>query len=67
MNDHNEFVIEFTDGSRDWIDPVYDTWEENEKIYVNNGACTYEYEKSNIKKYLVRPYSDKTTYDAIGE
>lgn len=63
--EHNEFVVQFKDGTRDWIDPVYDTWENDNMIFVNNGACTYEYAKVDVEKYVVRPYSYEATYDAI--
>lgn len=63
--EHNEFVVQFKDGTRDWIDPVYDVWEGGDMIFVNNGPCTYEYTKVDVEKYVVRPYSDETTYDTI--
>ena len=62
---HNEFVVEFKDGSMDWVDPVSELWEDDEKIYVNNHSFTYEYDKSSISKWVVRPYNSDTTYDAI--
>ena len=63
---HNEFVVEFKDGSRDWVDPVIDVTEDDEWIYICNGH-NYQYEKKLIAKWIVRPYSAETTYDAIGE
>lgn len=62
---HNEFVVEFKDGSRDWVDPVIDITEDDEWIYVDNGH-KYQYEKELIENWAVRPYSVKTTYDVIG-
>ena len=63
---YNEFVVEFKDGSRDWVDPVIDVTEDDEWIYVDNGH-KYQYEKKLINKWAVRPYSADTTYDAIGD
>lgn len=63
---HNEFVVEFKDGSRDWVDPVIDVTEDDEWTYVDNGQ-KYQYEKELIAKWIVRPYNADTTYDAIGE
>lgn len=63
---HNEFVVEFKDGGRDWVDPVIDVTEDDEWIYVDNGH-KYQYEKNLIVSWTVRPYSVETTYDVIGE
>lgn len=63
---HNEFVVEFKDGSRDWVDPVIDVTEDVDWIYVDNGH-KYQYRKTLIDKWVVRPYSAETTYTAIGE
>jgi hypothetical protein len=63
---HNEFVVEFKDGSRDWIDPVIDVNEDDAYIHVSNGH-DYRYEKELIARWIVRPYSADTTYDSIGE
>lgn len=62
---HNEFVVEFKDGSRDWVDPVIYIHENDECVFVDNGH-EYQYEKKLIDKWVVRPYSAETTYDAIG-
>lgn len=61
---HNEFVVEFKDGTRDWVDPVINVSEDDTTIYVDNGYV-YEYPKSKVDKWIVRPYSDETTYDRI--
>lgn len=65
--EHNEFVVEFKNGSRDWIDPVIDISEDETTIYVDNGYCEYEFLKKDIDKWAVRPYTPETTYDPIGE
>lgn len=62
-----EFVVEFNDGSRDWIDPVVDVQETEETIIVSNGFFEYTFDKSFIKKWTVRPYSPETTFDEIME
>jgi len=62
--EHNEFVVEFKDGTRDWVDPVIDVSEDDNTIYVDNGHV-YEYPKSKVDKWIVRPYSPETTYDRI--
>ena len=63
---HNEFVVEFKDGSRDWVDPVIDITEDDDWIYVDNGY-KYHYEKASIRQWIVRPYSEETTYLWIGD
>lgn len=57
-----QFVIQFKSGDRDWIDAVYDMYEEGEKVYINVGAAVYEYEQADID-YIVRSYSEETLYD----
>lgn len=66
--EHNEFVVEFKDGTRDWVDPVDedDVNVKEEVIEVTNSfniTCTYE--RNRIKQWVVRPYSEGTTYDPI--
>lgn len=63
--EHNEFVVELKDGSRDWIDPVKDIWEDETTIYIENGYAQYEFLKADIDKWIVRPYDPETTYDWI--
>lgn len=60
-----EFVVEFNDGSRDWIDPVVSVSDTGTQIIVNNGMYDYKYDKSEVKKWQVRPYSPETTYDEV--
>jgi len=63
--EHNEFVVEFKDGKRDWVDPVFSLDEEEEYITVSSGSFEYTYDKKLIDKWAVRPYSAETTYNAI--
>lgn len=65
--EHNEFVVEFKDGKRDWVDPVFGVEETDEHIIVSNGAFEYTYDKEKIDKWVVRPYSAETTYEPIGD
>lgn len=65
--EHNEFVVQFKNGGRDWVDPVSEIWEDDYIIYVNNHSFTYEFVKTDIDKWAVRPYSSETTYDPIEE
>lgn len=65
--EHNEFVVEFKDGKRDWVDPVFGIDEGEEYITVSNGNFKYTYDKKLIDKWVVRPYSAGTTYDPIEE
>lgn len=60
-----EFVVEFKDGSRDWVDPVLDVQETEDQIIVNNGMYDYKYDKLAITKWQVRDYSPETTYDEV--
>jgi hypothetical protein len=63
---HNEFVVEFKDGTRDWVDPVYgEVHQTEDHIFVTNHKYTYNFEKSKVAKWAVRPYSPDTTYDPI--
>ena len=66
---HLEFVVEFKDGSRDWVDPVVKVDESSTHILVTNTfrgwENTYEYAKEDILRYVVRPYHEETTYDAV--
>ncbi len=67
---HNEFVVEFKDGTRDWVDPVENVREDDHMLYVEQGSFrgyVYEYEKVNVAKWIIRPYDKETTYDWIGE
>ncbi len=66
---HLEFVVEFKDGSRDWVDPVVKVEVTDKHIAVTNEYAsfnhTYDYNKKDMLKYVVRPYSKETTYDEI--
>lgn len=64
---HNEFVVEFKDGTRDWVDPVEGVREDDHMIYVQHSipSHTYEFTKADILKWIVRPYDVDTTYDWI--
>ena len=66
MMEHNEFVVEFKDGTRDWIDPVdnIDETADTVKVYASTGY-EYSFAKSLISKFTVRPYNKDTTYDPI--
>lgn len=63
--EHNEFVVLLKNGSMDWVDPVNEVWEDDNFIYVNNHSYTYEYVKTEVVKWLVRPYFKETTSDEI--
>lgn len=66
VEEYSEFVVEFKDGTRDWIDPVDSYYEDDESVCVK--GCfnnTYSYDKSKIDKWTIRPYTDQTTYDPI--
>ena len=61
---HNEFVVELQDGSRDWVDPIDDDdIEVTESEIIVKGE--YRYALSNVKAWVIRPYSEETTYDSI--
>lgn len=62
-----EFVVEMSDGTYDWIDPVICFEETEDQLIVNNGSFIYAYDKSKVKQWTVREYSPETTYDKIGE
>ena len=66
---HLEFVVEFKDGGRDWVDPVVRVDEGSTHIFVTNSyrGCenTYEYPKEEILRYVVRPYHEETSYVVI--
>ena len=36
--EHNEFVVEFKDGTRDWVDPVSDVWEDDQILFVETDS-----------------------------
>ena len=62
---HDEFVIQFQDGSRDWVDPVYTVTVTETEIRVSNGIHTYTYNRVDVVDWTVRPYSKETTFDPI--
>lgn len=62
---HKEFVVEFTNGKRDWVDPVVSVAETEMEIFVHNGIFQYVYEKASIKRWTVRAYSSDTTFQSI--
>jgi len=69
--EHLEFVVEFHDGSMDWVDPVEreDVVETPEEIRVTVGFGTishcYTYNRSDVAAWTIRPYSPETTYNPI--
>jgi len=66
--DHMEFVAEFKDGGRDWIDPVVSIEETDSSILVTNfyiNENVYVVPKDNLEKWTVRPYGRETTYNPI--
>lgn len=66
VDNHREFVVEFKDGRRDWVDPVYSVEETEQHIAVENvTGRVYIYDKELCDKWVVRPYSAETTYDPI--
>lgn len=67
--EHLECVIEFKNGERDSIDPVWheDIRVENDTLIVEGFTYTYEYPLKDIDKWCIRPYSEETTYDPIKE
>ncbi|MNQ80228.1 hypothetical protein D3C85_951960 [compost metagenome] len=63
---HNEFVVEFKDGNRDWVDPVGGVWEDDHILFVETTyGGIYEYDKAYVDKWAVRLYDPETTYDWI--
>lgn len=66
-----EFVVEFKDGSRDWVDPVVKVEETDCEIIVTieyrGFKNKYHYDKCDMVKWQVRPYDVDTTYDKIGD
>lgn len=62
--EHNELVILFKDGHREWVDPIYSLTETDTHIIVDN-CYLYKYEKEKIDKWVVRAYHSDTTYDPI--
>lgn len=64
----HEFVVQFKDGSRDWVDPVDEVWEDEHILFVETiSGEVYEYDKSLVDKWTVRPYDPQTTYEPIQE
>ena len=65
---HNEFVVEFKDGTRDWVDPVESVREDYHMIYVTIGTnYIYEFYKADVKDWILRPYGPETTYEWINK
>lgn len=63
---HNEFVVEFKDGTRDWVDPVESIREDDHIIYVKSTVeYIYEFPKVDVKDWILRPYDPDTTYNWI--
>lgn len=63
MSEHLEFVVEFKDGTRDWIDPV-------ESIVIDDNTLVvdgWDYNLEDVDKWTIRPYTPETTYDPIEE
>lgn len=61
-----EFVVQFKDGSRDWVDPVDEVWEDDHILFVETmSGSVYEYDKSSVDKWVVRPYDPEANYDPI--
>jgi hypothetical protein len=66
--------INFKDGSKDWIDPVYELpLESDEKLYVEGGnSQTYDYDLKLVDKWFKYELCnecehDKRTYDCDAE
>lgn len=63
---HNEFVVEFKDGTRDWVDPVESIREDDHMIYVTGSLnYVYEFPKADVNDWILRPYATETTYGWI--
>ena len=63
---HNEFVVEFKDGTRDWVDPVESIREDDHIIYVTVSLnYIYEFSKADVRDWILRPYDPETTYEWI--
>lgn len=63
---HNEFVVEFKDGTRDWVDPVESIREDDHMIYVTVSLnYIYEFSKADVRDWILRPYVIGTTYERI--
>lgn len=53
-----EFVVEFNDGGRDWVDPVINIEETEDEIVVTNvrwGENEYRYAKVDVKSWTIQP------------
>lgn len=58
LEDDMEFVVEFNDGSRDWVDPVINVEETEDEIVVTNsrwGENEYRYVKVDVKSWIIQP------------
>lgn len=63
---HNEFMVEFKDGTRDWVDPVESIRQDDNMIYVTgSNGYIYEFSKVDVKDWVLRPYDPETTYNWI--
>lgn len=67
MNEHLEFVVEFKDGTRDWVDPVDEVFYNDVRLAIYSRSFLYEYATKDIDKWTIRPYAPETTYDPIEE
>ena len=58
LEDDMEFVVEFNDGGRDWVDPVINVEETEDEIVVTNsrwGENEYSYAKADVKSWTIQP------------
>lgn len=58
LEDDMEFVVEFNDGGRDWVDPVINVEETEDEIVVTNawwGENEYRYAKVDVKSWTIQP------------
>lgn len=63
---YNEFMVEFKDGTRDWVDPVESIREDDYMIYVRSAhGFIYEFSKADVNDWILRPYDPETTYEWI--
>jgi hypothetical protein len=58
LEDDMEFVVEFNDGGRDWVDPVINIEETEDELvvtYVRWGENEHRYAKVDVKSWTIQP------------
>lgn len=49
-----ELFVQYKDGSQDWVDPIKKIEITDDKIVVENGYGTYEFDRDKIEYHLIR-------------